>query len=298
MPLSLQEGIRTNRLKSLFLVISLPLILAIVVFSIFYWEASKTWMSNEYITNTALDATIDFLAIRVPILLIILAITFFAQKKIMFSFSWARELTRKENPELYNIVENLCITRWLPIPKIWIIEDSWMNAFAVWWRMKDSWVCFTRWLINNLDRREIEAVAWHELTHIINKDSLLMAITILYIWAIGTIWREIYYWSSNEKSRNLWLAFIVLWYAFYPLIRLAISRKREYLADAGSVVLTHDNQAMISALRKISQNSTVNLKNDSISSLFTANPLSWKSFSTLFQTHPSIEDRIKALEHY
>jgi heat shock protein HtpX len=298
MPLSLHEWIRTNRMKSFLLVLSLPLILGIVVFLAFYQGALETWMSNEAVINAALDWTMNFLSVCVPILLIWLAIAFFCQKKIMFSFSWARELTRKENPELYNIVENLCITRWLPTPKIWIIEDNWMNAFAVWWRMKDSWVCFTRWLINNLDKKEIEAVAWHELTHIINKDSLLMAITILYIGIVWTIWREIYYRSSDEKTRKLWLAFVILWYAFYPLIRLAISRKREYLADAGSVVLTHDNQAMISALRKIWQNSTVNLKNDSIASLFIENPLTWGSLSTLFQTHPSIEDRIKALEHY
>ena len=296
MPLSLSEGIRTNRLKTYILVFSLPAILAIVIFLVLYSEATKTVISNSTAVDQALDATVELLTILVPILLIWLFISFRYEKKIIFSFSWAKEITRKENPEIYNIVENLCITRWIHPPKIWIIEEEWMNAFALWRRSKDSRICFTRWLLNNLDRREIEAVAWHELTHILNKDSLLMLVTILYIWIIGTIWRYLYYRGSSEKRNKLWLAFIIIWYLFYHLIRLAISRKREYLADAGSVILTHDNQAMISALRKISQNPTVNLKNDSIASLFITNPL-W-SISTLFQTHPSIEDRIRALEHY
>ena len=296
MPLSLQEGIRSNRIKTYILVFSLPVILAIVMFLIFYYDASRSGITSDAVVNEAIDNTVEFLTIWVPLLLIYLVIAFIYEKNIMFSFSWAKEVTRKEEPEIYNIVENLCITRWLHTPKIGIIEEEWMNAFALWWNTKDSRICFTRWLINNLNRKEIEAVAWHELTHIINKDSMLMLVTILYIWAIGMAWRYIYFRWSNGKRNNIWLALIVLWYAFYPLIRLAISRKREYLADAGSVVLTHDNQAMISALRKISQKPEVSLKNDSIASLFIENPLS--GISTLFQTHPSIEDRIKALEHY
>lgn len=106
--------------------------------------------------------------------------------------------------------------------------------------------------------------------------------------------------NDNWKNSNLMLyigiALVVLGYLFYPLIRLAISRKREFLADAWSVLLTRDNQAMISALRKISKNPEVKLNNNSISSLFIENPLS--KISTLFQTHPSIEDRIKALQNY
>ncbi len=296
MPLSLQEGIRTNRLKTYILVFSLPLILAVAIFLVSYYDASKTGISNDAVVNEATANTVALLSIWIPLLLIWLVIAFNYEKKIMFSFSWAKEVTRREEPEIYNIVENLCITRWLPTPKIGIIEEEWMNAFALWRRAKDSRICFTRWLLNNLNRKEIEAVAWHELTHIINKDSMLMLVTILYIWAIAVAWRYIYFRWWNERRNNIWLVLILLWYAFYPLIRLAISRKREYLADAGSVLLTHDNQAMISALRKISQKPKVSLKNDSIASLFIENPLS--GISTLFQTHPSIEDRIKALEHY
>ena len=103
-------------------------------------------------------------------------------------------------------------------------------------------------------------------------------------------------WKSGRVFPLIWLAFLWLWYIFYPLIRLAISRKREYLADAGSVLLTHDNQSMISALRKISSSPTVNITNSEMAAMFIENPL--KHIQTLFQTHPSIEDRIKALQQY
>lgn len=222
----------------------------------------------------------------------------------MFSFSGAKAITRKENPEIYNLVENLCISRGLPTPKIGIIENPGMNAFALGWRASDSWIVFTSWLLKNLEKHEIEAVAAHELTHIINKDSLLMLVMVLYVGAIS-LFGEILIrtWSkgdSNSKGKNLLpligIVFLLLGYIVYPLVRLAISRKREYLADAGSVLLTKDNQAMISALRKISQNAEIPLKNNEMAAMFISNPLN--KLSSWFETHPSLEDRIKALEGY
>lgn len=201
------------------------------------------------------------------------------------------------------MIENLCISRGLPTPRIGIIETPGMNAFALGWRPKDSWIVFTRGLLNALEKSEIEAVAGHELTHIINKDSLLMLVMVLYIGAISLL-GEILLRSGgrggNSKNKNvlplIGLVLLMLGYLFYPLVKLAISRKREYLADAGSVELTKDNQAMISALRKISARPEVKLDNKEMAAMFIVNP--FKKMSSLFQTHPSIEDRIKALEHY
>lgn len=293
----LQNGIWSNRLKTRLLILLFPISLALVIFLILYRFVD----GNK---EQALYETWQILVIGTPILIIVLVVLFIYEKQIMFSFSWAKEISRKDYPELYNIVENLCISRWLITPKIWLIEEEWMNAFALWWNSKDSRICFTTWLVKNLNHREIEAVAWHELTHIINKDCLLMLVTVLYIWGIWTLGRYLVNWwySSNDEERrwnillHIWIALIALWYLFYPLIRLAISRKREFLADAWSVLLTQDNQAMISALRKISKDPEVKLNSDSIASLFIENPLS--KISTLFQTHPSIEDRIKALQSY
>ena len=201
------------------------------------------------------------------------------------------------------MIENLCISRGLPTPRIGIIETPGMNAFALGWRPKDSWIVFTRGLLNALEKSEIEDVAGHELTHIINKDSLLMLVMVLYIGAISLL-GEILLRSGgrggNSKNKNvlplIGLVLLMLGYLFYPLVKLAISRKREYLADAGSVELTKDNQAMISALRKISARPEVKLDNKEMAAMFIVNP--FKKMSSLFQTHPSIEDRIKALEHY
>ena len=298
----LQSSKRDNQLKTWILIVLLPVFLGAGVFVVFYFLNTKNGNSGSQALNLALGDTGEILTLLVPILVVWLLISFFFQKSLMFSFSGAKEVTRKEEPEIYNIVENLCISRGLPTPKIWIIESEGMNAFALGWRASDSWVVFTRGLLNHLNKAEIEAVAAHELTHIINKDSLLMLVMVLYIWAIAMLGEIlIRAWSrrDNEKGNVLPLVGVVLMvlgYLVYPLIRLAISRKREFLVDAGSVELTKDNQAMISALRKISQEPEVDVKNKEMSAMFIANPLG--KVSSWFQTHPSIEDRIKALESY
>lgn len=249
----------------------------------------------------AYRSAIGILKLLVPVLLIWCVISFIFQRQLVFSFSGARAVTRAEEPEIYNIVENLCISRGLPVPKIGIIDEPGMNAFALGWRMENSRVVFTRGLLERLERKEIEAVTAHELTHIINKDSLLMLVMVVYIGAVallGEILIRSGRSSSDEKKGNplplIGLALLILGYIAYPLLRLAISRRREYLADAGSVELTKDNQAMISALRKIAQKPEVPLENKQMSAMFIANPLE----TSRFQTHPSIEERIKALESY
>lgn len=262
-------------------------------------------------------------------------VSFFLQKDIMFWLSGAKAITRKENPELYNIVENLCITKWIPMPKIAIMNEQWMNAFATWWKQEDSWVAFTSGLLENLDKKEIEAVAGHELTHLINKDSLLMYVAYVFVWVVTLVGQYLvkssyYTWLSSSSSSDSsskssgwnWLvifglAFLALWYLFYPLIKLAISRKREYMADLWSVELTRDNEAMISALRKISTDSTVVKANSWISSFFIADPSvflwntvrtrrwmrtyasnGWKIKTSIWDSHPSIDDRIARLKQY
>lgn len=268
----------------------------------------------------------------VPLILLGLGIwgiiSFVLQKDIMFWLSGAKPITRKDNPEVYNIVENLCISRWLPMPKIAIMNESWMNAFATWWKQKDSWIAFTSGLLQNLDKKEIEAVAGHELTHLINRDSLLMYVAYIFVWVASLAWQYLLrvplYGSSSSDDNNskwmngwfiFWMVLLGLWYLFYPLIKLAISRKREYMADLGSVELTRDNQAMISALRKISSNSYVSKANDSISSFFIAEPKKWginkvkqwmrhyatngkKTKTSIRDSHPSIDDRIAKLQNY
>ena len=311
----LQHSIWSNKMKTWMLIFLLPLFLGLALFVVFYLNSGDSKQYDEYGNLIAYkevssqerlmvaeQETGKILVVLWPVLMIWMLIAFFFQRQLIFSFSGAKPITRQEHPEIYNIVENLCISRGLPTPKIWIIDQEWMNAFALGWRASDSRIVFTTGLLEKLDKREIEAVAAHELTHIINKDSLLMLVMVLYIWVIAMLGEIlIRAWSrrDNEKGNVLPLVGIVLMvlgYLVYPLIRLAISRKREFLADAGSVELTKDNQAMISALRKISQEPEVDVKNKEMSAMFIANPFG--KVSSWFQTHPSIEDRIKALESY
>ena len=311
-----------NQRKTVLLLILLPAFLILV-----FWVILSLCFTSPISRSKWWNMTLGIF----PLVLIGLGIrwivSFFLQKDIMFWLSGAKPITRKENPEIYNIVENLCISRWLSMPKIAIMNEQWMNAFATWWRQKDSRIAFTSGLLQNLNKREIEAVAGHELTHLMNKDSLLMYVAYVFVWVVSLAWqillRSNLYWSSssNNNSKGLngwfifWLAFLALWYLFYPLIRLAISRKREYMADLGSVELTMDSQAMISALKKISTNSYVSSANDSISAFFIAEPKilginkvkQWmkhyasserKTKTSIWDSHPSIDDRIARLQDY
>ena len=286
-----------NQRKTVLLFILYPVVLFVIFRVILTWFFTDTGSWDD-----GLNMTLWIF----PLVLIGLAIwwivSFFLQKDIMFWLSGAKAITREDNPEVYSIVEKLCASKKLPMPKIAIMDEPWMNAFATWWKKDDSWIAFTSWLLESLDKKEIEAVAWHELTHLINKDSMLMYVAYVFIWVVTLVGqyfiRSSYYSrlssSKDSDSSNgvnwrlvFWFAFLALWYLFFPLIELAISRKREYMADLGSVELTGDNQAMISALRKISTNSYVARANTWISSFFIASPkiLLWKTVSRNWMRH-------------
>ncbi len=308
-----------NQRKTVLLLILFPALIFLifwVVLTLFFTD-TKSWDDGLNMTLGILPLVLIGIGIR-------WVVSFVLQKDIMFWLSGAKPITRKENPEIYNIVENLCISKWLPMPKIAIMNEPWMNAFATWWKKDDSRVAFTSWLLQNLNKNEIEAVAGHELTHLINKDSLLMYVAYIFVWVVTLVWQYILRigYSGSSSKKNSWIfvfgiAFLVLWYLFYPLIRLAISRKREYMADLWSVELTRDNQSMISALRKISSNSYVAKADNSISSFFIAEPRvsissmasaefwmenyasnDWKIKTSIWYSHPSIEDRIARLQSY
>lgn len=303
----IQESLWENMMKSIFLIIAFPALLWIVIVVILFLTVEPEWWATLTFSD-ALYMSNDIFLILGPVIILWGIISFFFHRRIVFSFAWAKPITRRENPEIYNIVENLCISRWLAVPRIWIIPDSHMNAFALGWHPKHAWIVFSQWLLDTLNKEEIEAVAAHELTHIINKDSLLMIVIVVFIGIIGTLWHILIRmrWRDSNGKWNflplIGIGLLVLWYLVYPLIRLAISRKREFLADAGSVELTKDKYAMISALEKISRKPDITIKNDSIASMCIASPLWWKKwtsfFSNLFATHPPIEKRIQALNSY
>lgn len=303
----LTTSIWHNRLRLMYLTLLLPVVVVVVIFLFLLFLHGNT--THQFWTDFQ---TINIFLI--PILIIWLIVGVIKQKSIIFKFTWAREVSRTQEYEIYNIVENLCISRGLVTPKIGIIEDNSLNAFATWWSPKNSWVVFSRWLLNKLDKKEIEAVAAHELTHIINWDVKNMVIINVFIWAIWTIWYLLMRTgSSSSSSKSKWknplpilgAMLYITSILLLPLINLAISRKKEFLADAWAVSLTKDNQAMISALEKISWDPVIeSVSNNSrnVASMFISNPRNKpKLFSdvrTLFSTHPSIESRIEALKKY
>jgi heat shock protein HtpX len=304
----LQSSIRANRLKTVYLLLLLPGILFCALFLVFFLSSQSADAFNDAIQNVAGAFVFVW-----PLIIIRGLISFFWHRYLIFSFTWAKQIDRKTEPEIYNIVENLAISKWLPVPKIGVMEDDSLNAFALWRNAKNSRIVFSRWIINKLTRREIEAVAGHELTHIINKDCLLMVTVVVFVWIIWTLGEIMIRMRSSSNSDNkssgyiqlIWFVLMMLWYLIFPLIQLAISRKREYLADAWSVELTKDKQSMIDALRAISKDSVIeSISKQTVAAMCIESPLmnnNWKKssfWSSLFATHPTIEDRIKALENY
>ncbi|WP_428408260.1 M48 family metallopeptidase [Hyphococcus sp.] len=237
-------------------------------------------------------------------------IAFFSYQSMIEASVGARSLTRKEAPELYNLLENLCVSRGLTMPQLNIIESDALNAFASGLTEKSYKVTVTRGLIETLDRDELEAVLAHELTHIMNRDVRLLIIAVIFVGVFSffgelvfrNMFRSGIRVGGHTRSRNgdsrgggvlilIAIAMIVIAYLLALVIRFSLSQKREYLADAGAAELTRNPDAMISALRKISGNSRIDAPND-VQQMMVENT---QPFAGVFATHPPIDKRIAAL---
>lgn len=228
--------------------------------------------------------------------------------KIVLSLTKSRLIQKKENPELYRIVENLSITAGLPVPKIYIIDDISPNAFATGRDPKHGIVCVTSGLLDKLDKTELEGVIAHELSHIGNRDILLSSVVVVLVGIIALLsdWllRSLF-WGRRRRDDDSKIGFIMLAFGIIAaiiaplaatLLRLAISRKREFLADASGALLTRYPEGLASALEKISQDpNPLKAASNATSHLFISNPFRKKAISKLWMTHPSIDERIKAL---
>lgn len=238
-------------------------------------------------------------------------ISYYIGDKMILGFVGAKQIDRKTHFDIYNIVENLAITAGLPNPKVYVIEDESLNAFATGRNPKHSVVCLTTGLIKKLDKRELEAVVSHELGHIANYDIRLELMLITVIGAISMA-GEIMMRARGKKAGGIVVAGLFIFLIGSPLlqfIRLAMSRNREYLADATGSFYTRDPEALASALEKISQDSRIESADrmSSAAHLFIANPKQSISkglekklhnesfFVRIFSTHPPIGDRIKRL---
>lgn len=230
--------------------------------------------------------------------------------KIVLSMSGAKEVTRENAKEIYRIVENLCITAGLPVPKIYIIEDSAPNAFATGRDPEHGVICFTTGIIQKLEKAELEGVVAHELSHIGNRDVLLSTVVVVlvgFVTLLADWFRHWAFWGgrsrNNEGGGQLRLILIVLAILLSilapiaaMLMQLAISRKREFLADADGALLTRYPEGLARALEKISADQEpLEAANRATAHLYIANPFKGKKVSKLFMTHPSIEERVAKL---
>lgn len=231
--------------------------------------------------------------------------------KIVLAMSGAKEISHENNREIYHLVENLCITAGLPIPKIYIIEDSAPNAFATGRDPEHGVICLTSGIIQKLQKTELEGVIAHELSHIGNRDILLSTVIVVlvgFVTLLADWFRHWAFWGGkggdNDRGGGqlraiLMLAAIVL-SILAPiaavLMQLAISRKREFLADSTGALLTRYPEGLASALEKISQDQEpLEAANRATAHLYIVNPFKGKKISSFFATHPSVEERVKAL---
>lgn len=235
--------------------------------------------------------------------------SYYLSDKIILTTSGAKQVTKEDQPELYRIVENLTIGSGLPMPKVYLISDSSLNAFATGRDPKHAVVAVTQGLLNKLSRIELEGVIAHELSHIKNYDIRLMAIVAVLVGFVAiladiftrTLWLRD---SNSRKSGGIFLLLGLFFALISPLIatliQLAVSRKREFLADASGALLTRYPDGLADALEKIAQDTRpLSTATNATAHLYISNPFKNKSghhwFTSLFNTHPPIEERIKIL---
>jgi heat shock protein HtpX len=243
-------------------------------------------------------------------------VAYFFHQKIIDLVTGGRDVTRAEQPRLYNQLENLCISRGIPMPKLKVMDSPALNAFATGLNPRQYAITVTSGLLDNLDDAEVEAVLGHELTHIRNGDVQLMVVAVIIAGVVG-FFGELFFRiffnngfrmgggrSSSDSDRKgggggaiiavlIAVALIALAWIMSQVVRFALSRSREFLADAGSVELTKNPDAMISALRKIENRGELPGATSAVMEMCVDNPR--EGFADLFATHPSVDRRVQAL---
>ena len=238
--------------------------------------------------------------------------SYYYSDKIILGMSGAKQIKKSDNPELFRTVENLCIGDGLPMPRIYIVEDSAPNAFATGRDPKHAVVCVTTGILQKLNKAELEGVIAHELSHVKNFDIRLMAVVVVLVGTIALLadifMRSMWFRGRDREDRGnaqaifmlIGIILAILSPIIATLIQLSISRKRELLADASGALLTRYPEGLASALEKISQDKEpLEAANNATAHLYIVNPFKGKEiksfFAGLFNTHPPIEERIKIL---
>lgn len=326
--IGIHTQIARNNRKSLLYLLGFILLVYIPVFLFLflvkdksaYYDYSYADYSSQVYSNADFwkNTLYDFLSV-VPIVTLVIGIwfliAFWGHSAMIKAATHAHSVSRKENPRIYNLTENLCMSAGMPMPKLQIIDTPAQNAFASGLTQNTYAVTLTQGIIDNLSDDELEGVIAHELMHIRNRDVRLLVISIVFVGIFSIIanvlWRTFLHGGrrrSNSKDNKgqaaiilIALALAVFSYLMSLIFKFGLSRKREYMADAGAADMTKKPEALARALRKISNNHDLAFVNEEYKQLFFANNVSSKgtfSLTGLFKTHPPIEKRIQLLENF
>src|SRR6478672_10382300 len=326
----LYTHISSNKFRSMLLLAGLFLLIYVVVFAgalvaeVLLHDGRPV---NFYLIQARRDLIAAFPYATIAAALWIVIAYFFHQNMID-SVTGGESVSRQQQPRLYNLLENLCISRGIPMPKLKVMDSPALNAFATGLNRRQYSVTVTTGLLDALNDHEIEAVLGHELTHIRNGDVQLMVVAVIIAGVVG-FFGELFFrmftnlsWSggwgsSSSSSRSsssssdsdskgsgggavivviIAIALIVVAWLLSQVVKLALSRSREFLADAGSVELTKNPDAMISALRKIENRGELPGATSAVMEMCVDNPR--EGFADLFSTHPSVDARVKALVQF
>jgi len=315
--------ISSNNFKSVLLLAGFPVLLLLLMYGLFLLYAGLTADFGAYGYGMegpflwAANSLAQAWPFAIGGALVWFVIAYFSHQTLIDMSTGARQLSRKEDARVWNLLENLCISRGVPMPSLRVIETPALNAFASGLHEKQYSITVTSGLLQALDDAELEAVLAHELTHIRNRDVRLLVVAVIFVGIFSFVGELMFRgltnmrWSggggrSRSSSRDsggaavmavvVALVIIAIAYALAIVIRFALSRRREYLADAGAVELTKNPDAMISALRKISGNAEVPNAPAEVREMFIEN--AHVGIGEIFATHPSIEKRIAALVQF
>ena len=313
-----QKQINQNNTKSILLLIAFPLLVLIayyVIVAVGSENSIGTFDQNLALENFLLGLPIVIIAVVIWFL-----IAYFSHSALINLVTGSRGLDRKENMRVYNLTENLCISVGMNMPKLQIIESDALNAFASGISEKTYSVTLTRGIINALNDQELEGVIAHELMHIKNKDVRLLIISIVFVGIFSFVLQlafrslfngSMYRGNSRKDGKDNGAAIMIVIlivslvaYFLSLLFKFALSRKREYMADAGAAQITSNPLALASALRKISGNAEISeVKSEDIQEMFIENPPGSSAgflvqICSLFSTHPPINKRIEILEQF
>ncbi len=305
----LQTYIWNNNIRSTLLLIGFPVLLVGMVFVITLGMIWGGFFPGAAYEGGAVPYALHLMAVSAPMAIAVagvwFVIAYFFNQTIVDLATGAREVARADEPQFYELLENLAISRGMKTPTPRVIETDGMNAFASGVHEGRFSVTVTRGLLQRLDRDELEAVLAHEMTHVINRDVRTMVIASIFVGIITLICQIIYrgvFWTGRGRGgRGVWMFWLVAMAAaaigslLAVVIRMAISRTREYVADAGSVELTKNPDAMISALQKVAGHTHLDAPQSMRAMFFEEED---EGFMGLFATHPPVEKRIAALQKY